>query len=94
MRKRPQKIEQGDEALLEKLRRHPELRERIEKILALADSPEHQSKTANEIEEILIEEVRRLGAETMRDWAQGVEKAIGAEMQQRKPSTYSGKKNE
>ena len=92
MRKKTEKTDRGDEALLEKLRRHPELRERIEKILALADSPEHQGKTADEIEELLIEEVRRLGAETMRDWAQGVERAIGEEMKQRKPSTYSGKK--
>lgn len=83
----------SDRAFLAKLERHPELRERMERILNLAEAPEHQGRTADEIEAMLIEEVRRLGAETMKDWAQGVEGAIGLEMKTKKPAIYPGKKN-
>lgn len=83
----------SEEAFTAKLRRHPELREKMERILDLADSPENAHKTADEIEELLIEEVRRLGAQTMKDWAQQTETEIGREMKARTPAVYSGKKN-
>jgi hypothetical protein len=87
-------VNQSDRAFWDKLQRHPQLRERMEKILALAESPEHLGQKADQIEDLLIQEVRRLGAQTMQDWAQGVERAIGEEMKDKKPSTYCGKKNE
>ena len=93
MPKKQKSITASEQAFLAKMERHPELRERMERILNLAESPENQGRTADEIEGMLIEEVRRLGAETMKDWAQGVERAIGLEMESQKPSVYSGKKN-
>lgn len=65
----------------------------MEKILGLADSPEHQHLSADQVEELLVEEVRKLGAETMRQWAQGVESSIAQEMQQQNPRPFNSKKN-
>ena len=50
-----------EKRLLEKLRRRPELLERFEAILALTESEGGELRTADEVEELLVEEVRRLG---------------------------------
>lgn len=50
-----------------RLERHPELLERFESILDLSQSDE--LKTLDEIESVLIEEVRKLGGETLQSWA-------------------------
>ena len=49
----------------ERLNQHPELKTRIEAILELAESKEGELRTADEIEEVLILELRRLGGETI-----------------------------
>ncbi len=94
MPKKPPGNTPEEETLLAKLRRHPDLQSSIERILELADDPENAHKSADEIEEMLVEQVRRLGAQTMKDWAQNAEAEIGSEMQNRKPATYRTKKNE
>lgn len=50
-----------------RLERHPQLLERFEAILELSQSDE--LKTVDEIEGVLIEEVRKLGGETLGSWA-------------------------
>ena len=59
--------------LVEALRERPELMERLEAILVLTDSEEGALRSADEIEELLIEEVRRLGRGAMEQWAKGAE---------------------
>jgi hypothetical protein len=46
---------------LEELRRHPELMERFEAILALTKADRCVLRSADETEELLVEEMRRLG---------------------------------
>lgn len=82
-----------DRRLLERLKAHPELRARFESILELAESEEGAVRTADEVEALLIEQVRRLGAETMEDWARGAQVRIEGEFKQQNPSSYRGKKN-
>ena len=61
---------------------HPELADRIHMILKLATEPELGGKirTADEAEAILIEELRKLGNESLVGWAQGVDNQLGEDL--------------
>jgi DNA topoisomerase VI subunit B len=62
-----------EKRLIEELRQHPELMERFEAILELTKSEGGAIRSADEIEEMLVEEVCRLGNRAMHDWARGAE---------------------
>ncbi len=70
-----------EKRLVEHLRGHPELMERLEAIVELAQAEGEKLLTADEVEGRLIEDVRRLGNQTMRDWAARAEKRVGKEME-------------
>ncbi|HEY5894084.1 MAG TPA: hypothetical protein VIT91_12725 [Chthoniobacterales bacterium] len=82
-----------EKRLIESLRRHPELMERFEAILELTNSEEGPLRTADEIEEMLVEEVRRLGQRAMQDWAGGAEERVAEEMRQSLPGVRVRKKS-
>jgi hypothetical protein len=65
---------------LERLRAHPELLARFESILGLTEVAEGPLRTADEIEEQLVAEVRRLGHEVMSDWAVRAEERVAQEV--------------
>jgi hypothetical protein len=71
-----------DKRLLEKLRSHPQLRERFEAILGLTESAGGQLRTADQVEDLLVEEVRRLGHRVLHDWAGGAEQRAAEQLQQ------------
>lgn len=79
--------------MLERMRRHPRLRERFEAILNLAEGEEGEAGTADQVEDMLVEEVRRLGAATMRDWAEGARDKLEADLGKRESGVHRGKKN-
>jgi len=79
--------------LIEQLRRRPELLERFRSILEISDSAEGPIKKADEIEALLIEEMRRLGNATMSSWASGAEKKLGEELGQKDVSAHVQKKS-
>lgn len=63
-----------EKELFKKLKNNPEMFDRIEAIFNLAnESPECPIRTADEVEELLIEEVRKLGNETLHSWAVSAE---------------------
>jgi hypothetical protein len=66
--------------LIEQLRRQPRIMERVQKILQIAQS-EGSLKTADEIEEMLVEEMRRLGNATMNEWAAAAHQRVSGELQ-------------
>ena len=86
-------IKQGDMELLELLNRHPQIKERMVAILGLAEGSAGTVGTADEVEAMLVKEVRRLGAQTMGDWARGAHQRIAAEIKAQDPQSYCGKKN-
>jgi hypothetical protein len=88
-----QEINAPDKRLMERLNAHPQLKSRLEAILELAESEGGELPTVDEIEELLIEELRRLGNQTMQDWASGAHALVAAEMKSKDPSCYPGKKN-
>ena len=78
-----------EKQLLEKLRSHPELMERFEAILELTEAP---TGTADQIEELLVAEMRRLGNKAMQTWAQGAEEQAAEDLQQKTPRARVRKK--
>jgi len=78
--------------LIEQLRQHPAIRERVQSILELAHNPDGPLKTADEVEERLIEEIRRLGSVTMHQWATHAEARVSAELRSQDSTVRSRKK--
>ncbi len=78
--------------LFQQLREHPEILVRVQSILAIARNTEGPLKTADEVEELLIEEMRRLGNVTLGQWAIQAEERVSAELKRADPTVRSRKK--
>ena len=59
----------SDEALLNRLNGHPELRSRVESMLLVVDDEMGNLQEADAAEMRLIEEMRRMGQESLQAWA-------------------------
>ena len=59
----------SDEALLNRLNGHPELRSRVESMLLVVDDETGKLQEADAAEMQLIEEMRRMGQESLQAWA-------------------------
>jgi hypothetical protein len=81
-----------EKRFLEELRQHPELWERFEAILAVTKAEEGAPRSADQIEALLVEEVRRLGSRAMHDWAQGAEERAARELRAAQPRVRLRKK--
>ena len=78
--------------LIEQLREHPELLARFQSILGITRNEGSVLKTADEVEGLLIEEMRRLGHAGMSQWAIRAEERVSQELQEQKPQARSRKK--
>jgi hypothetical protein len=78
--------------LIERLRQHPELMERFQSILEISASAEGSVKSADEVEGLLMEEMRRLGNTAMGDWARRAERKLGEQLEQKDASARARKK--
>jgi uncharacterized protein with PhoU and TrkA domain len=87
-----QSLSQSERNLIRRLRKQPKMMERVERILEIANSSEGPLKTADEIEELLLEEMRRLGNDTMTEWATQAEERVGQELQKQDPTVLKRKK--
>ena len=81
-----------ERALIEKLRKRPRLMERLESIIAISEAEGEKLPTADEVEDRLIEEIRRLGSEVMGQWAENAESRVGQELEQKQPGVGVRKK--
>jgi len=68
---------QQETQLIEQLRQHQEMMARVQSILEIAGSAESPLKTADELEELLVQEMRRLGHATMSHWPTQAEERKG-----------------
>ena len=84
-------ISQEERRLVERLRQRPEMLARVQSILDIA-AEASGSKSADEVEALLVEEMRQLGNTTMRDWAGGVQERLGAELREKNASLRRRKK--
>lgn len=78
--------------LIEQLRQHPLIRARVQNILEIARNAEGPLKTADEVEGLLIEEMRQLGNTTLCEWATQAEERVSHELKSRDPTVLSRKK--
>ena len=89
---RQEQLSTEEQLLIEQLRARPELMERFKHILNIAANTEGPIKTADEVEALLIEEMRRLGNATMQEWGEQVEQRLGEQLKQRDISAVVRKK--
>jgi HD-like signal output (HDOD) protein len=82
-------ISATEKKLIEGLRRHPALAERMQAIIELSDKGEI---SADQIEDLLVEEVRRLGSSAMESWAATAEEQAAREFKEQNPDCRYGKK--
>jgi hypothetical protein len=80
---------------VEELQARPELFAQFESILGLASAGEGETpwRTADEVEALLVEEVRKLGNQTMQHWAQGAEARAVADCRKEQPTARVKKKS-
>ena len=86
------RFKQAEIQLLQRLRNHPELLERLQDILQIADNSDQPLRTADEVEALLIEEVRQLGKTAMETWARTAEAQVEREAKEKDPTLGYGKK--
>ncbi len=79
-------------SLEERFSAYPQLRERLEALLAIVEDPRAEVTRADEAERRVIAEVRRLGNEALCSWAAHQEAAQRATVEQQSP-VRAGKKN-
>lgn len=87
--KKATKLSAQERRLIEKMRQQPEMTERIE---AIFDTAYSSGKTADEIEEMLIDGIRQLGQTTMQSWAIRTEHKFADEFKQKDRSATVAKK--
>jgi hypothetical protein len=66
--------------LLQQLRQQPLMLARVQGILDLAHAADGPLRTADELEALLIQELRQLGRTTMNQWATQAEERVSAEL--------------
>jgi hypothetical protein len=76
----------------ERLSAHPQLKERLEAVLAIVEGTKAAVQQAEEAERRVITELRRLGAEALRSWAAQQEGEQSRAVSQQ-GAVRSGKKN-
>jgi hypothetical protein len=85
-------LSQSESQLIAQLRAHPELMERLQNILEIIRNAEGPLKTADEVEELLVQEMRRLGNATMTQWATQAEERVSTELKSHDSTVLSRKK--
>jgi hypothetical protein len=87
-----QEYSPAEKQFIQRLRQRPELRERFQSILELTDNAEGPLKTADQMEELLIQELRQLGSTSMNDFATRAEQRVGEDLKSRDATVRSRKK--
>lgn len=83
---------ESDVRLLKQLRQQPELRARFQSILDLAHPATGPLKTADEVEALLIQELRQLGHASINEWATQAEARVADELKEQDRTIRSRKK--
>ena len=92
MKKKNSELNDREMHLIEQLRDRPELMERFEAILGLTECENGPVRRADDAEDILVEEVRRLGNTTMREWARKAEEKVSRDFKAEEPKSHCAKK--
>jgi hypothetical protein len=85
-------VNPAEAQLLAQLREHPAMMERVQSILDIAYNDEGPLKTADQVEALLIQEMRRLGNRSMQQWATQAEERVARELRAQDATVRSRKK--
>jgi hypothetical protein len=83
---------QSEVQLIEQLRQQPDMLARVQSILELTRNAHGPLKTADEVEGLLVRELRQLGNTSMAEWARQAEERVSNELQGLDASVRSRKK--
>ena len=89
----PNNLSQAETRLIEQLRKHPEMMVRVQSLMEIARNADGPLKTADEVEALLIQEMRELGNVTLSQWASQAEERVSTELQSQDPTVRSRKKS-
>ncbi len=78
--------------LAERLERHPKLKERISNLLDLTELQGETTHNAHSAEAVVIEELRKMGNDTLTDWADRSAKAANEQASSKPGMVKHGKK--
>ena len=90
--KQKKELNQEESKLIDQLRKHPKMMERVQQILEITNDQGGPLKKADEVEELLIQEMRQLGRASMSEWAVGAEERVSQEIQDQDATLRSRKK--
>jgi hypothetical protein len=88
----PSQLTAQELEMIEQLRQHPEMMARFQSILDITRNADGPLKTADEVEALLIEEMRRVGSAAMNQWAVQAEERVGTELKEKDPTLRARKK--
>lgn len=88
----PTELTSQELQMIAQLREHPEMMARFQSILDITRNADGPLKTADEVEELLIQEVRRVGNAAMNQWAVQAEERVGTELKEKDPTLRARKK--
>ena len=83
----------SDEALLDYLKQHPQLRNRVESLLLVVMDEQGELQEADAAELQLIEQMRRMGQESLQAWASEQAVKAASQVEQENGVRRAGKKN-
>jgi hypothetical protein len=89
---RQQEFSQQETQLIEQLRQHSAMMQRVQSIVEIALNVKGPLKTADEVEALLIEEMRQLGSTTIHHWAARAKERVSREFKQQDQMVLSRKK--
>lgn len=88
----PSQLTAQELEIIEQLRQHPEMMARFQSILDITRNADGPLKTADEVEALLIEEMRRVGNAAMNQWAVQAEERVATELKEQDPTRRARKK--
>ncbi len=88
----PNEFTQQETQLIEQLRGHSEIMVRVQSLIAIVGNAEGPLQTTEAVEELLVDEMRRLGNVTLRQWAIQAEERVSTELKRQDPTVRSRKK--
>lgn len=82
----------SERRLIKQLRERPEMLERVQSILDIATNKDGSNRKADEVEELLVQEIRGLGHASLSQWALQAEEETARELKARDSTVRSRKK--
>ena len=83
-----------DQVFINRLNQHPKLRQRMEALLSVVENNAGDCSKADDAEQYVIEELRKMGNDALHCWADNAIDKSTKELREQQPDLHSnGKKN-